>query len=461
MIYLVCINIIFLRRLNVIEIKALMDEGAQILHQWKGDQYVFGFNVLGEIGRLTKPLGSRALLVVADLDQKWMAPFRKRVEESLKEVEIHFETIAGAHPNTPMTDVYRLALQLSRSNANVVLALGGGSTIDAVKASTILATFSPSEVQQALGINEVLASTIEPYFGTDCVSKVVRATGQSPKPVVAIMTAASSGAHLTLASNITDPNTHQKGLILDPILYPAAALFDYAITLHAPKDLTVDGGLDGIAHAWEVLTGATHLDNYPDLRRVTEIAMRLIIVGLQKFIENPQDQDARIALGLGTDVGGYCLMKGAGTHGPHLGSFSLVDILTHGRSCAVLNPYYTVLFFRAIQDQLKMAAQVFHDAGHMNIDETKLTGYELGLAVAQSMITLWKELGFPTTLKDCGATPAHLDRMIRAAKNPQLKMKLNQMPEPMDVERGDVDRLMRPTLEAAFSGDFNLIPKMK
>jgi alcohol dehydrogenase len=63
-------------------------------------------------------------------------------------------------------------------------------------------------------------------------------------------------------------------------------------------------------------------------------------------------------------------------------------------------------------------------------------------------------------MKDCGATPAHLDRMISAAKNPQLKMKLNQMPVPMDVERGDIDRLMRPTLEAAFSGDLNLIPKM-
>jgi alcohol dehydrogenase len=107
-----------------------------------------------------------------------------------------------------------------------------------------------------------------------------------------------------------------------------------------------------------------------------------------------------------------------------------------------------------------MAAQVFHDAGYMSKEEIRLTGYDLGLAVAESMITLWKELGFPTTLKDCGATHAHLDKMIRAAKNPQLKMKLNQMPVPMDAERGDIDRLMRPTLEAAFSGDLNLIPKM-
>ena len=437
-----------------------MDEGAKIIRQWKGDKYVFGFGVLAEIGRLTRPLGTSVLLVVGDLDQDWMVPFRKRVEESLKKSGVTFETIVGANPNTPMTDVYRLALHLSRTKADVVLALGGGSTIDGVKASTVLDTFTPSEVQHALGVSEALSSTIEPYFGTGFISKLAEATGRFPKPIVAIMTAASSAAHLTLASNITDPSINQKRLILDPALYPAAALFDYAVTLNSPKSLTMDGALDGIAHVWEVLTGATKLANYQDLLQAAEISMRLIIFGLQKVNQNPNDEEARTALGLGTDLGGYCLMKGAGTHGPHLGSFSLVDILTHGRACAVLNPYYTLLFSPATQDQLKMAAQVFHDAGYMSKEETKLTGYDLGLAVAQSMLTLWKELGFPTTLKDCGATPAHLDRMIKAAKNPQLKMKLNQMPVPMDAERGDIDRLMQPTLEAAFSGDLNLIPKM-
>jgi alcohol dehydrogenase len=48
--------------------------------------------------------------------------------------------------------------------------------------------------------------------------------------------------------------------------------------------------------------------------------------------------------------------------------------------------------------------------------------------------------------------------MLTAAKNPQLKSKLQNMPTPMDAEKGDVDRLMRPVLEAAFTGDLSLIP---
>jgi alcohol dehydrogenase len=48
--------------------------------------------------------------------------------------------------------------------------------------------------------------------------------------------------------------------------------------------------------------------------------------------------------------------------------------------------------------------------------------------------------------------------MLTAAKNPQLKSKLQNMPTPMNVEKGDVDRMMKPVLEAAFTGELSLIP---
>jgi len=74
------------------------------------------------------------------------------------------------------------------------------------------------------------------------------------------------------------------------------------------------------------------------------------------------------------------------------------------------------------------------------------------------MIAFSKDMNFPTTLKEAGATPEHIQRMLTAAKNPQLKSKLQNMPTPMDPEKGDVDRLMSPVLEASFSGDLSLIP---
>jgi alcohol dehydrogenase class IV len=218
----------------------------------------------------------------------------------------------------------------------------------------------------------------------------------------------------------------------------------------------LDGGLDGIAHAWEVFMGASG-SSYEKVKEVSELCIRLVVYGLQKIKKDKKDLEGRIALGLGTDLGGYSIMLG-GTSGPHLGSFSLIDILSHGRACALLNPYYTVLFAPVIQNQLEGIGAIFKEAGYIKEEIGKLSGRKLGLAVAKGMIAFAKDLNFPTTLKEAGATQEHIERMLAAAQNPQLKMKLQNMPTPMDAEKGDVDRLMKPVLEAAFTGDLSLIP---
>lgn len=90
--------------------------------------------------------------------------------------------------------MYRIALAISKAEPDCIIAVGGGSTIDAAKAASVLASYERSE--------------IEPYFGT--------------------------------------------GKVTDELITPPAAAFDYRATLSAPRDLTLDGALDGIAHCWEV-----------------------------------------------------------------------------------------------------------------------------------------------------------------------------------------------------------------
>jgi len=81
----------------------------------------------------------------------------------------------------------------------------------------------------------------------------------------------------------------------------------------------------------------------------------------------------------------------------------------------------------------------------------------LGETVAKGMIAFNKSLGFPTTLREAGATEDHLERMLNAAKDPQLKMKLLNMPVPLDPEEGDIEKYMKGVLKAAFNGDFSQI----
>jgi alcohol dehydrogenase len=431
----------------------------KMLMEWKGDAYTCGFDVLGKTGDYAGRHGKKALLIVAELGEDWVAGIVDPIAASLRAQGVAWETVVGARPNAPREDVYRLALQVARSRPDVIVAVGGGSTIDAAKAADLLATYSPEEVRQGLQAPEAAAGTIDPYFGVGNVTKVISLAGRSPIPLIAVETAASSGAHLTKYANITDPLTGQKKLIVDEEITPRASVFDYGVTLNAQLGLTLDGGLDGIAHAWEVFMGATSQATYGQMREVAAACLRLIVYGLPKVKADGRDRQARLCLGLGTDLGGYSIMIG-GTSGPHLGSFSLIDVLSHGRACAILNPYYTVLFAAKVQDQLALFAEILKDAGFIKARTEGKKGRALAILVARGMIQFSKALGFPATLADAGVSKAHLKRMVQAAKDPQLKMKLQNMPTPMEAEKGDVDRLMKPTLEAAFTGDLELIPSV-
>ena len=86
----------------------------------------------------------------------------------------------------------------------------------------------------------------------------------------------------------------------------------------------------------------------------------------------------------------------------------------------------------------------------------KLKGRDLGVAVAEAMFEFAKKIGLPTRLEEInGFSNEHIERSLIAAKNPQLKMKLQNMPVPLTAEM--VDEYLQPVLKAASTGDISLI----
>jgi alcohol dehydrogenase len=205
----------------------------------------------------------------------------------------------------------------------------------------------------------------------------------------------------------------------------------------------------------EVLYGAVGKPYYDKVEQIAETGIGLIVHYLPDAIEYPKDVRAREALCLGTDMGGYAIMVG-GTNGGHLTSFSLVDVLSHGRACAIMNPYYTVFFAPAIERPLRVVGSIYAEAGYTDADIDDLRGRELGIAVAEAMLQLSREIGFPTSLGDVeGFKDDHIERALTAAKDPQLKMKLQNMPIPLTPDM--VDEYMGSVLEAASEGDPTLV----
>ncbi|MHC4497078.1 MAG: iron-containing alcohol dehydrogenase, partial [Planctomycetota bacterium] len=406
---------------------------------FKGNSYLFGTDVLPQVGQKAAVAGRKAALVrdtFAGSDD-----YVTVIRNSLAESGVNLEAeIKGAGPNCPREDLFRIADSLREIDADVLVSFGGGSTIDAAKAAEVLRT---------------LDGEIDAYFGVGLVTEALQEQGKSLTAHVAIQTVASSAAHLTKYSNITEVSTGQKKLIVDEAIVPACPVFDYEVTYGAPADLTVDGALDGIAHSLEVLYGAVGKPNYDKIEEVAAACIGLVVNYLPRVVADPSDKEAREALCLATDLGGYSIMVG-GTNGGHLTSFSLVDILSHGRACALMNPYYTVFFAPAIERPLRVVGEIYRQAGLTQADIQGLGARELGVAVAEAMFELARRIGFPTRLGEVeGFGLHHIDRALAAAKNPQLKMKLQNMPVPLTAEM--IDDYMGPILEAARDGDLSLI----
>lgn len=415
----------------------------ELIRAFKGEAYAFGPGAVERAGELAGRVGREFLLVRGRAcDANGMMAGLK---ESFAAAGLVIKAeCSGAAPNSPIEDVVRVRDELLRAQPNAVVGVGGGSLIDGVKGSVTLAC---------------LGGTCEDYFGVGQVSARLRQTGRKLMPFLAVQTASGSAAHLTKYANLTNTRTSQKKLIIDQAVVPPVALFDYRATITMPAEFTMVGAFDGICHLLEVYFGTP--ESHEQFDTVAEIArtgLELIVGSLPGTLKQPACERLRESIGLGTDLGGYAIMIGS-TNGPHLNSFSLVDLMDHGKATALLTPYYTCFFAPAIESKLREVGRIYQEHGYMDpsADLDGLKGRGLGCAVARGMAVLAESVGFPTRLEQVeGFTDDHVTRMLGAAKDPALASKLQAMPIPMTAE--DVDRYMRPILEAARTGDLSLIP---
>lgn len=138
-------------------------------------------------------------------------------------------------PNPTIASVTAAATELSAHSFEVLVALGGGSTLDTAKA--VAAVRSSGLTTQWLADHLRLKSPFPVDF--------------SPLPLIAIPTTAGTGSEVTQWGTIWDEVSGKKCSLSHPLLFPEAALIDPALTLSLPWDLTLSTGLDSLSHAME------------------------------------------------------------------------------------------------------------------------------------------------------------------------------------------------------------------
>lgn len=207
-----------------------------------------------------------------------------RIVADLEAAGVTCAVYSGVEPDPTFTQVQEGLARLRDSGAQAVLAVGGGSPMDAAK---IIATMATND------------KPIEKLFGWFRVRK-------PPMPLYAIPTTAGTGSEATIAAVVSDPTTHTKNFVVDPKLLPEMAALDSALMVGLPPKITAATGMDALTHAVESYISVTAT---PQTERYATIAVRLIFAHLEKAVRDGSDGTARSAMALASFYAGMAFSR--------------------------------------------------------------------------------------------------------------------------------------------------------
>jgi alcohol dehydrogenase class IV len=185
----------------------------------------------------------------------------------------------------PTDDVLERGSAAVRAHgSDAILAVGGGSSIDAAKVIAAMATTGKSP-RKLVGMLKV---------------------SKPPLPLYAIPTTAGTGSEVTVAAVVTDPVKHEKAAVIDPKLVPLAAALDPLMMKGMPKPITAATGMDALTHAIEAYINRWP---HPETPALCVSAVRLIFANLPRAYENGDDLEAREAMALASLYAGLAFTK--------------------------------------------------------------------------------------------------------------------------------------------------------
>jgi alcohol dehydrogenase class IV len=276
----------------------------------------FGAGASGELPAHLQRLGARHALIVTDpffAGNGLASEFATLAQHSGVAATIFSEV----QPDPTDLNV-RAGLRVYHDcGADAVVALGGGSAIDAAKAIAMLAA-NAEPMRQYMGYHKVL---------------------HAGAPLIAIPTTAGTGSEATRVAVITDTEQHEKMMMLSLHLMPAVALVDYELSMSMPKPLTAHVGVDTLTHGIEAYV-SKKANGMTD-----PIALSCIALAANNLLtawREPDNRAARAAMALAACQGGMAFSNSsvALVHGMSR-PLGAVYHVPHGLSNAVLLPTVT------------------------------------------------------------------------------------------------------------------------
>ncbi len=357
----------------------------------------------GSIQYLQKLKGNFAFIVTdASMVKLGMVD---RVIYQLEKAGIKYEIYQDVEPDPSVDTVFKGVKEMNKHNPDIIIALGGGSAIDAAKGMWLFYEYPNTEFEM-----------LRLKF-MDIRKRAVRYPDLGKKArLVAIPTTAGTGSEITAFAVITDKIKGIKYPLADYELTPDIAVIDPELTYTVPKAVTVDTGMDVLTHAVEAYVSVMASD-YTDALSIK--AIQLVFEYLPKVYRNPDDKVAREKMANASTMAGMAFTNAfLGVNHSMAHNLGANFHIPHGRANAILLPY--VIEYNA-KRPTKFIAYPKYEFPHANeryVEIAKELGFEEnsnenGISfLVKAIQKLMSDIGMPLTLKDAGIKKKDLESSL-------------------------------------------------
>lgn len=312
--------------------QAVLRRSSPILN-WREPELIRGEGKLSELPkRLSRSF--KRILIITDqgiLKSGTLEDFKEEIEKT----SLVYDFYSKVHSNPTVEMCEEIALAYNKVKADAMVAIGGGSVIDAAKGAGVLLAKPNKKLDVSSGLLRVLKDI--PYL-------------------VAVPTTAGTGSEGTLAAVITDKETQTKYALMDTHLIPDVAVLDSDVTKTLPPHLIAGPGMDALTHAVEAYIGQSLTE---ETKAYATSAIKLIWEYLPKNYQNPDDVTARAMMLQASYEAGRAFHRSyVGNIHAMSHALSAFYDLPHGQTNATILPIVLRIYGEAVHNDLAKIADI-------------------------------------------------------------------------------------------------------
>ncbi len=318
---------------------------------WTPPKLLKGAGAIKELPELVKSQGINNVLVVTDKGLMGLH-LLDSLFEGLEKAGVKYSVFDSVQPNPTIYNVEDALKMYKENNCQGIIAFGGGSPMDCAKVTGARVVKPNQSAPDMRGVLKILKK-LPPFF--------------------AVPTTAGTGSECTIAAVISNPDTHEKNSIMDPVLRPKYAVLDPELTVGLPPHITSTTGMDALTHAVEAFIGKSNTKQTED---DALIATKLVFENIEDAYNDGKNIKARENMLVASYHAGLAFTR-AYVGYVHAIAHNLGGMynIPHGLANAVILPYVLDYFGESAYSRLAILADVAGVSGQAQGEREKAKNF--------------------------------------------------------------------------------------